>query len=225
MTMTPPGVLVATRTTWHRVAEHVLAAGQFAASGTIRLRPWPGGFATTVGIGDGQLAVVGDELLAIRGSSRRSEPLTTLGRAAQFAGVELGLRGSYPPATPADPDAQLPVDQSAARRLADWFALGDAALRRFAEQLGEPMTPVLWPEHFDLGIAVGAVNYGASPGDEAMPEPYLYVGPHEGPPSADPFWNAPFGAASRAPHIATTDDAVAFFSEGRRQVLRDRSRT
>ncbi|WP_456919637.1 hypothetical protein [Geodermatophilus sp. SYSU D00708] len=223
MTMTAPRVSAATRTSWHRVAEHVLAAGQFAAKGTIRLRPCPGGFATTVGLGDRQLAVVGDELLAIRGDTRRSQPLTTLGRAARFAGVELGLRGSYTPATPADPDAQLPVDLTAARRLADWLALGDAALRRFAEQLGEPMTPVLWPEHFDLGVAAGAVNYGASLGDEAMPEPYLYVGPHEGPPSADPFWNAPFGAASGAPHIVTTDDAVAFFSEGRRQVLEDRS--
>ncbi|MGY1642616.1 hypothetical protein ACI782_16025 [Geodermatophilus sp. SYSU D00703] len=223
MTMTAPQVLVATRASWHRVAEHVLAAGQFAATGTIRLRPCPGGFATTVGLGDRQVAVVGDELLVIRGNAVRSEHVTTLGRAARFADVELGLSGSYAPSTSADPDAPLPIDRTAARRLADWFALGDAALRRFAEQLGEPMMPVLWPEHFDLGIAAGAVNYGASLGDEAMPEPYLYVGPHEGLPSADAFWNAPFGASSGAPHIVTTDDAVAFFSEGRRQVLEDRS--
>jgi hypothetical protein len=24
---------------------------------------------------------------------------------------------------------------------------------------------VLWPEHFDVGITAGAINYGASPGD------------------------------------------------------------
>jgi hypothetical protein len=46
---------VATRATWHRVAEHVLAAGQFAAAGTIRLRHVPGGLGTTVGIGGRQL--------------------------------------------------------------------------------------------------------------------------------------------------------------------------
>jgi hypothetical protein len=225
MTMTAPDVLVATRRCWHRVAEHVLAAGQFASAGTIRLRPWPGGFATTAGIDGRRLAVVGDRLVIGDGSSLRSRPLTTLADAADFAGVALGLTGSYSPATPVEPDAPLRTDPAAARRLAEWFELGDAALRRFAEQLGEPTTPVLWPEHFDLGIAVGDVNYGASPGDEAMPEPYLYVGPHEGPPSADPFWNAAFGAALGAGHIATADDAVAFFSEGHRQVLTDRSRT
>src|SRR3712207_1935571 len=147
MTMTAPQVLVATRTIWHRVAEHVLAAAQFAAAGTIRLRPHPGGFATTVGLGDRQLAVVGDELLVIRDGSTRSRPLTTLGDAARLAGVELGLRGSYRPATPADADAPLAVDPTAARRLADWFAVGDAALRRFAAEVGQPLEPVLWPEH------------------------------------------------------------------------------
>src|SRR3712207_1120411 len=115
MTTTAPRVLETTRTSWHRVAEHVLAAGQFAASGTIRLRPLPGGFATTVGVGDRQVAVVGDELLVIRRNSTRSERLTTLRRAADFAGVGLGLRGSYPPATTLEPDAPLPIDPTAAR--------------------------------------------------------------------------------------------------------------
>jgi hypothetical protein len=225
MTMTAPQILVDTRTSWHRVAEHVLAAGQFAAAGTIRLRSYPGGFATTLGVGDRQLAVVGDALLEIRGPRTRSERLTTLGRAARFAGVELGLHGSYPPATEADPDARLPIDPAAARRLAEWLEVGDAALRRFAEEAGQPTEPVLWPEHLDLGISFDAVNYGASLGDRALPGPYLYVGPHEGPPSADPYWNAPFGAAWSAPHLVPTDHAVAFFSEGRRQVLKDRSRT
>ncbi len=223
--MTSSDPLAATRSAWHRVAEHVLAAGQFAAEGTIRLRAYPGGFATTVGLGDRQLAVVGDELLVIRGDAVRSERLTTLGRAARFAGVELGLRGSYPPSTAADPDAPLPVDPTGARWLADWFALGEAALRRFAEQVGQPMEPVLWPEHFDVGLALEAVNYGCSPGDAAMPEPYLYVGPHTGPPATDGFWNAPFGAALGAGRITTMHDAVAFFRQGRARVLTERSGT
>jgi len=224
MTMTAPQVVGATRTSWHRVAEHVLAAGQFAAKGTIRLRPYPGGFATTVGLDDRQLAVVGDELLVIRGDTVRSEPLTTLGRAARFAGVELGLRGSYPPSTSPDPDAPLPVDPTAARWLADWFALGEAALRRFAAELGQPMEPVLWPEHLDLGVVLDAVNYGCSPGDEAMPEPYLYVGPHEGPPSGHAFWNTSFGATAAASRIRDEADTAVFFVQGRMRVLEDRSR-
>ncbi|MGY1693688.1 hypothetical protein ACI780_02160 [Geodermatophilus sp. SYSU D00814] len=218
MTTTAPQVrqvLAATRESWHRVAEHVLAAGQFAAAGTIRLRAWPGGLATTVGLGDRQLAVVGGGLVVTGRDGTRSEPLTTLGRAAQVAGVELGLRGSYAPATPADPDAPLPVDPAAARRLAGWLALGEAALRRFATAAGEPVEPVLWPEHLDLGVTLGAVNYGCSPGDEASPEPYLYVGPHGGPPARDGFWNAPFGAAVTADRITSTHDAVRFFQHGR----------
>jgi hypothetical protein len=217
--------LIATRDSWHRVAEHVLAAGQFAATGEIRLRPHPGGFATVDGVDGRQLAVVGDRLAVVDGSSIRSRPLTTLRAAARFAGVELGLRGTYPPATSADPDTPLRIDRDAARVLADWYALADAALRRFAHDLGETAEPVLWPEHFDLGITVDAVNFGASPGDSAFDDPYLYVGPHEGPTSVHDFWNTPFGAAVPAHRIPTTDHAVAFCSEGRDRVLIDRSTT
>jgi hypothetical protein len=207
------------------VAEHVLAAGQFAAAGTIRLRPWPGGFATVVGVDGAQLAVVRDELLVVEGDTTRVHPLTTLREAAAFAGVQPGLRGSYTPETSADPDEPLRIDVAAAARFADWYALGDEALRRIAEEQGTPAEPILWPEHFDLGITVDDVNYGVSPGDGWHAGPYLYVGPHEGPPSADPFWNAPFGAAAGADRIRTAQDAVAFFSEGRARVLTDRSRT
>src|SRR5438309_908090 len=164
MTLTAPQRLVETRSSWHRVAEHVLAAGQCADAGTIRLRTWPGGIATVRGVGGRQLGVVGDELVVVApDGSRRSAPLTTLGAAAAFAGISPGLTGTYPPATPADPDTPLKVDATAARLLADWYALGDAALRRFAEVLGRPEAPVLWPEHLDVGLTVDEVNYVGAP--------------------------------------------------------------
>jgi hypothetical protein len=216
MTLTTPQRLIETRTSWHRVAEHVLAAAQFADAGTIRLRIWAGGIATVRGVAGRQLAVIGDAVVVVEpDGSRRSAPLTTLAAAAAFAGVTPGLRGSYPPATPDDPDAPLPVDTAAARVLADWYALGDAALRRFADVLGRPQDPVLWPEHLDVGITVDEVNYGCSPGDATFDEPYLYVGPHDGPPVRDDFWNAPFGAAATADRIRGVDDAVHFFGQGR----------
>jgi hypothetical protein len=221
MTLTTSATLVATRESWHRVAEHVLAAGQFAAEGDIRLRAWSGGFATAVGVDGRHLAVVADRIVVLDGDRMRSQPLTTLRAAARFAGVPLGLRGSYPAATAADPDAPLHVDAGAGLRLADWFALGDAALRR----VGGPGAPVLWPEHFDLGVTVDAVNYGASPGDAARSGPYLYVGPHEGPTSAHAYWNEPYGAALDACHITTEHDAVAFFSEGRARIRTERGAT
>jgi hypothetical protein len=171
---------------------------------------------TVRGVAGDQLAVVGNELVVLGpGGARRSAPLTTLRAAAAFAGVRPGLRGSYSPATPADLDAPLPVDATAARQLADWYALGDAALRRFAADVGSPQEPVLWPEHLDVGITVEAVNYGCSPGDDAIGQPYVYVGPHGGPPGADNFWNAPFGAAAVPGRIRTLDDAVGFFHHGR----------
>jgi hypothetical protein len=224
MTLTTPQRLVETRTSWHRVAEHVLAAAQFADAGTIRLRTWPGGIATVRGVAGRQLAVAADSIVVVEpGGSRRSAPLTTVGAAAAFAGVTPGLRGSYPPATPDDPDAPLPVDAAAARVLADWYALGDAALRHAAEVLGAPQTPVLWPEHLDVGISVDAVNYGCSPGDAAIGHPYLYVGPHDGPPARDDFWNTAFGAALTADRIGDVEDAVAFFVEGSARTGRSRT--
>src|SRR3954451_3411618 len=120
MTLTHSPTLAGTRDSWHRVAEHVLAAAQFAASGTIRLRRSPGGFATTAGIDQRQFAVVGLTLVVSDGDSRRSTPLTTIGELATFAGVQPGLSGSYSPATSPDPDAPLDGDADAARMLADW---------------------------------------------------------------------------------------------------------
>ena len=72
------------------------------------------------------------------------------------------------------------MDAAAAAELAAWFARGEAGLRAFAPEA----EPLLWPEHFDLGIAVDEVNYGISPGDTGQPSPYAYVGPwtkREGP--------------------------------------------
>ena len=42
----PPARLAATRDGLHRVAEHLLAAARYAASGEIGLIPAPGGFRT-----------------------------------------------------------------------------------------------------------------------------------------------------------------------------------
>jgi hypothetical protein len=54
---------------------------------------------------------------------------------------------------------------------------------------------VLWPEHFDIGISVDEVNYGVSPGDVHIPEPYAYVGPWH--PRVGTFWNTGFGRRGR----------------------------
>ena len=73
---------------------------------------------------------------------------------------------------------------------------------------------MLFPEHFDVGITAGAVNYGASPGDADIQLPYAYVGPHSGPASGDDFWNASFGAFRSLEEIGSADAALAFFLAG-----------
>ena len=94
----------------------------------------------------------------------------------------------YPDHAELGVDDPIEVDPAAAAELADWLARGERALR----ELAPDVEPVLWPEHFDLGIQLDEVNYGISAGDAGHPRPYAYVGPwtrREG-----PFWNAPFGA-------------------------------
>ena len=85
----------------------------------------------------------------------------------------------YPPATPLDLAAGLEVDPEAAEAIAAWFELVADGLGRFASrhQDESPTDATLWPEHFDLALTIGEVNYGGSPGDARHPGPYVYVGP------------------------------------------------
>ena len=216
----PPTRLAATRDGLHRVAEHVLAAARHAAAGKIGLIPSPGGFRTPPFRADGRfLAVDGTELVVGDAAGTRRTALTTIRAAAEFAGVTPGAPAQvYRPATPLDLDEPLTIDADAARLLADWYRLGAEAMSRLATEIpgDEPGAVVLWPEHFDVGMTAAAINYGASPGDDRVGEPYLYVGPHGGPPPGDPaFWNAPFGAARTFRQVGTVAEAAAFFRDGR----------
>ena len=220
MTSTPDE-LTATRDGLHQVAEHVLAAAQFAQTGDIRLAYTPGGFTTYAELRDQRrVMVIADKLVVVDPVGRRSAPLRTVRQAADFLGIAAGLPPSaYSPATPLQPDARLAIDPATATTLAQWYGLADAALRAFTEELGAGVArPTLWPEHFDLGITIDSVNYGASPGDQHVSEPYLYVGPHGGPPSRDDFWNAEFGAVVTIADVRSADDAVTFFRRGRSRV-------
>jgi len=214
-------LFAATRDGWHRLAEHVLAAAEYAETGEISLRPVAGGFETTHPLrGNRRLSVVNTELVVVDDAGVRTAPLTTVADAAQFVGVEPGMPPTvYPPATPLEPDAALHVDARCAQALADWYELANAALVRLTAELGAArQEPILWPEHFDVGITIEAVNYGASPGDDHHNLPYLYVGPHAGPPVRDEYWNASFGATRTVEEISSLDEAVAFFRTGHQRL-------
>jgi hypothetical protein len=190
-----------TRTYLHGVAELLMAGPQFRRSGTIRLRSVPGGFAT---VKEPALAVEGDLLAGLKLSG------------ATFADLAagLGIEGGAPEGLYADGcglglDEVIQVEAEAAFAIARGFALADAAARLLAPEL----EPVLWPEHFDLGIALDEVNYGVSAGDGSCEEPYAYVAPWE--PREGAFWNASFGAAKPLTELTGTESVLSFFAEGR----------
>ena len=193
-----------TRRALHSVAEYLLAGPQYRASGTIRLRVSDGGFAT---VADPELHVDGRHLVA--GGERYELAGRTLTELAAAAGLDGGAPDSYQSAMTTGPDDQLEIDAIDAARLAEALATGDAALRRFAAT----EEPVLWPEHFDIAIRVDEINYGVSPGDDFIDEPYAYVGAT--PVAGDDFWNAPFGAARPLADLAGAGAVAAFFTEGR----------
>lgn len=196
-------VLVATRRSLHAVAEMVLAGPQYRRHGTIRLRVAPGGFGQVAG----PLRV--EELHLVTDGARI--PLTgTVADLAAKAGVDAGApEGLYHDHADLGLTDELAVGPAAADLLLTWFAQGDRALRRFAPEIG----PVLWPEHFDLGIQLDEVNFGVSPGDAGYARPYAYVAPFTAKEGA--FWNAPFGAQRDMDDLTDAEAMVAFFAEGR----------
>ena len=201
--MNADATLITTRRSLHAVGELVLAGPQHAQTGEISLRALPGGFGTahTPDLRVEGTDVVGAEAtVGITGLTPAA-----LGRAL---GVEArGLADLYPDGSGIGLDDVLEVDPDAAARVAAAFAAGDEALRALAPD----ETPILWPEHFDIGITVGQVNYGVSAGDSYLAVPYAYVGPWSVP-TGDDFWNAPFG---RALPVEEIEDLLAFFTDGR----------
>jgi len=218
-------LLEQTRRSWHSVAEHVLAPARYQAEARIGLRVTPGGFGTpplpsgTTARVDGATLIVGT----------KTSPLTTIAAAAVALGIEPGAPATvYTPTTPLTPDAPLVIDRTAAGALAAWFALGWTALESLgadAPSAESASDPTLWPEHFDAAIDLGDEDrgargtFGASPGDAAHPEPYLYV-THWADVPDDPYWNdAAFAGASLSySALAASPDATAairvFFGRG-----------
>ena len=187
------------------MAELLLAGPQYRESQTIRLRITPGGFATVT---EPDLRVEGTTLV-IEGERVALAGHTCAGLSVLTGAPAGGPADLYKDSSGVDPDEALHFDDDAVAVLAGGFELGDAALRAFAPD----QTPVLWPEHFDVGISVDEVNYGISSGDGYLDEPYAYVGPWQR--REGEFWNAPFGAARPLRELSDVDAVVAFLAEGR----------
>jgi hypothetical protein len=191
------------------VAESILSGPQHLASGTIRLRVLQGGFGT---VADPPVRVTGTELVAA--DSRRVPLQGRLADIAAAAGLSAVVPDIYSDHAEVGPADEVEVDAREAARLSSWLARGEAALALVAPASQR----VLWPEHFDLAIAVEEVNLGVSPGDRDHPEPYAYVGPWDAGEllRADhhPYWNAGFGAILDAQAAVDTEAIARFFRAG-----------
>jgi hypothetical protein len=196
----PPPAFAATRLALHRVAVYAISPARRRANGKIGLRFTMGGFGTPFFGDDEQVRLEGDRIVRQAGGEARAEPLTTLAAAAALAlGGLPDLEGAegfdVPPA--GDPEASLDVDRPAADLLGDWFGFAWSLLEELrAEPASAPAGRTqLWPEHFDAAVDLGPegparATYGASPGDDAIGEPYLYVLPATPQAPDRELWNA-----------------------------------
>lgn len=227
--------LIETRLALHRLAFYVLSASRQAATGRIGLRSTPGGFGTPpFEDTDGHervLRVEGTDLVVESDGEVQRSPISTLGAAAALVGISPdGNRGAeFDVPAVGSLEEPLTVDPNASALLGEWYRFGFDALESIRAEAGpddDATEAQLWPEHFDVGIDMGSADagrrasYGASPGDEAHPDPYLYVAAWSDVDRADAYWNDPhFSGASLGLTELTADAdpvdrALSFLGEG-----------
>ncbi len=216
-----PTSLVETRLALHRLATYVIAPARYRRTERFGLRSTEDGFGTPQFDGR-RIRVVGGELIDEREDDVARAPITSLSAAAEFLGEpidpETAAEHDSPPV--GDSDADLGIDAAASLWLGSWFNAAFDALNivRADAASVDASEPQLWPGHFDPAIEIGDENhrgsYGASPGDESIAEPYLYL-------SAwwpdrlnldreDPIWNATafVGAVLKVSDFPTGADPV-----------------
>ncbi len=196
-----------------------------------------GGFGTPE-FGGKVLKVIGDQLVVSDESGSDSHTLSTVRTAIEFLGHEYEEEwfGDFrDPLDPLHPDDDLQIDPESTRVLGEWFGfawllLGE--LRKHGADDDDITQVQIWPEHFDAAIEMGSLeagrraSYGASPGDEAHPKPYVYVSSWGKIDRSNPYWNdhAFNGSSMSYEELSATEDPIraglAFLLEGYR-ILHD----
>lgn len=219
----------------HRLAYSVVAEARRQATGRFGLRATPGGFGTPEFDGAKRVRIEGHEIVVEDGAQAVRSRVTSLADAASFVGVEPGTEAAEHDSPPlGDTTANLRFDGATVGLLGDWYELATSVLNELGEEPGAVDVGIvqLWPGHFDAAIEVGdaeagsRATYGASPGDENHPEPYLYVGAWSDVDRSDEYWNDPnFSGASvsYAELLGAADPrsaALEFFRSGYRRLNR-----
>jgi hypothetical protein len=199
-----PATFSQTRIALHTFAEHVIAPARHASNGKIGLRFTRRGFGTPFFGADQQARIEGVELVLQSEDSERRAPLTTIEEAARQIGIAPGAPTDvYAPTTAMEPDKRFEIDPEAAVLVGDWFGFATSVLEQLRSECpvdDNPSRVQIWPEHFDIALDAGdevagnRAGFGASLGDDAHPEPYLYVTPwvHQ----EDAWWSdGDFGGA------------------------------
>lgn len=190
-----PPEFVATREALHVLARHLLSH----AFGSETLRANESGFATqevngTTYTVSGPFLTDGERSLLLTGSTLRG--------VADWMGVSTDDEHDL------DLDAPLAIDSDCAVMLGEWFA----GMQIVLSSVFPDHELKLFPEHFDLATSIHEANFGASPGDEHIAEPYIYFGP----------WNEPFIPMSYSMLLQATDPLAAaegFFRQNLKRLL------
>ena len=206
--------LIATRRTLHGIAEHILAAHGRRCGGSIRLFVTARGFETRPPGAD--WLALADGVLHRRPDGPAVPLAGTFAELAHSLGVPFGMPDPpYPLSSGVSAHDHVVVDPEALALLVDAWACGAQALRMVAARHHtQEREPALWPEHLDVGLAVGEVNLGVSPGDSQHPDPYAYVGPWT--PREGDFWNTSFGALRPMSSLSHVDAVLEWFEVGLR---------
>jgi hypothetical protein len=207
-----PAGFAATREALHYVAEQLVKPKRELETGNeIALGFTPGGFGTPIwdrGVASGTMGrvrVEGAELVLDDEGEERRVPAGELRAGAELLGVSAPGRDA------------VDVDAGAVAALADWYAFGTVVLAELIDRRSalDPAPIRLWPEHFDVATELGSevagtrATYGASPGDDDHPEPYLYVSTWDQGVSGEP-WNATAFVGAEMPYgaIAGAGDQI-----------------
>ena len=230
-----PDTLVETRLALHRLAAYVVAPLRYRSTQRFGLRSTEGGFGTPVFDGR-RVRIEGTQLIDENSQGERRAEIATLNQAAAFLDTAIDTETAAESDTPAvgDVDANLNIDREASLWLGRWFAMAFEALALVGSEASavNATEPQLWPGHFDPAIEMGdddhRASYGASPGDDSIEEPYLYLSvwwpDRLGLDRGNDMWNAPsfVGSVLRASDFEQgTDDvemAASFWRDGRERL-------